>query len=62
MLFELTPPSLAVLPLHGTDDAVVYAGDAGTGTYPPPHPRVIIESVVYVGDLGSGTSPPPRPR
>ena len=60
MLFELTPPSLAVLPLHGADDAVVYAGDPGTTPDPPPRPGTFA-SVVYAGDPGTGTNPPPRP-
>jgi hypothetical protein len=60
MLFELTPPSLAVLPLHGTVDALVYIGDPGTTPLPPPRPGTFA-SVMEIGDPGTTQGPPPRP-
>ncbi len=47
MLFELTFPSLAVLPLPAADDAPVLVTD---------------EVLVVFVDPGTGTIPPPRPK
>lgn len=60
MLFELTPPTLAVLPLLGAEDDLVFIGNPGTGTNPPPRPGTFA-SLVEIGNPGTGTKPPPRP-